>query len=48
MDHIFDGLNLKTKKEGECYRNDFLKPHTTEIDSRFDWLENTLLPFFSN
>ena len=33
--------------ENYC-RNEFLKLYTTENDFRFDWLQNTLLPYFNN
>ena len=41
MNDFFNCLNAKS-------RNEFLKPYMTENDFRFDWLQNTLLPYFQN
>ena len=38
----------KAQRWGNYCRNEFLKLYTTENDFRFDWLQNTLLPYFNN
>ena len=48
MNNFFNCLNVKSTKEGDYNRNDFLKPYMTENDFRFDWHQNTLLPYFNN
>ena len=42
MNNLFDCLNVKSTKEGDYSRNEFLKQYTTENDSRFDWLQDRL------
>ena len=46
--NFLDCLNVKSTKEGDYSRNEFLKAYTSENDFRFDWLQNTLLPYFNN
>ena len=48
MTNFFDCLNVKSTKEGDYSRNEFLKPYMIENDFQFDWLQNTLLPYFNN
>ena len=48
INNFFNCLNVKSTKEGNYNRNEFLKPYMTENDFRFDWLQNTLLPYFNN
>ena len=48
MNNFFNCLNVKSTKEEDYSRNEFLKPYATENDLRFDWLQNTLLPYFDN
>ena len=48
MNNFFNCLNVKSTKEEDYSRNEFLKPYATENDLRFDWLQNTLLPYFNN
>ena len=48
MTNFFDCLNVKSTKEGDYSRNEFLKPYMIENDFQFDWLQNTLFPYFNN
>ena len=48
MNNLFDCLNVKSTKEMDYSRNELLKQYTTENDSRSDWLQNRLLPYFNN
>ena len=48
MTNFFDCLNVKSTKEGDYSTSEFLKPYTIENDFQFDWLQNTLLPYFNN
>ena len=48
MTNFFDCLNVKSTKKGDYSTNEFLKPYTIENDFQFDWLQNTLLPYFNN
>ena len=48
INNFFDCLNVKSTREGDYRRIELLKPYTTENDFQFDWLQNTLLPYFNN
>ncbi len=48
IDMLFDCFNVRSLKEGEYQRKDFLKPYTSVDDQRFTWLEKDFLGYLDD
>ena len=48
FDKFFDCLNVRSTKEGERKRKEFLMPYASVSDARFSWLENDFLGYLSD
>ena len=48
IDSFFDCFNVRSLKEGEYQRKEFLKPYTDVDDQRFQWLEEEFLGYLQS
>ena len=48
MNNFFDIFNVQNSVEGIKTKNSFLKPFTSDIDERIEWLHYTFLSYFTN